>query len=321
MDLIYSDPGIGHPRISQYVTSAMSDRVLLRHPLLHAEVLRFRLDSSFADGSPLYSKESYIADWERATARLPGEDVVTLATQVTEAYLKKVSDRKIDVITVWASSPNAREIATRFTLCLLADPINRERGSSTNYEFETAWTRTMTASNVEPLSLPNLPSSLSPNASYGRMSRLPLVNGTTLLTSMTATALRRSPLSPRHTTRPLIAATAQRGVGLEAVVPSVVPSSGRLPSKHGATRYTAYVFDRNVDATDCKVVPAVKADPGAQPTCSADRQKCCSTAMSMLPPYLRQQCRSAAMPMRLTSDRNVVRQKCRCSSPQNLPLH
>ena len=139
MDLIYSDPGIGHPRISQYVTSAMSDRVLLRHPLLHAEVLRFRLDSSFADGSPLYSKESYIADWERATARLPGEDVVTLATRVTEAYLKKVSDPKIDVITVWASSHNAREIATRFTLCLLADPINRERGSSTNYEFETAW--------------------------------------------------------------------------------------------------------------------------------------------------------------------------------------
>jgi hypothetical protein len=139
MDLIYSDPEIGHPRISQYITSAMTDHVLLGHPLLHAEVLRFKLDKSFADGSALYSKESRLADWERTTTRLPGEDVVTLATRVTEAYLKKISDPIIDAVTVWSSRHAAREIETRFTVCLLADPVSAERGSQTNYTFQTVW--------------------------------------------------------------------------------------------------------------------------------------------------------------------------------------
>ena len=141
MDLIYSHPEHGHPRLSQYIKSAMTDRVLLSQPLLHAEVLRFKLDCSFSDGSPLYSKDSYLADWERATARLPGEDVVTLATRVTEAYLKKVNDPKVDAISVWATGHHAREISARFTKCLIADPVSWERGSATNYEFETQWGR------------------------------------------------------------------------------------------------------------------------------------------------------------------------------------
>jgi hypothetical protein len=139
MDLIYSNPEHGHPRVSQYISSALTDRVLLRRPLLHAEVIRFKLDTSFSDGSPLYSKESYIADWERATSRLPGEDVVTLATRITEAYLKKVNDPKVDAITVWTSGYHAREISARFTTCILADPVTLERGSATNYEFERLW--------------------------------------------------------------------------------------------------------------------------------------------------------------------------------------
>ena len=137
MDLIYSDPEIGHPRISQYVQSAMTDRVLVGHPLLHAEVLRFKMDKSFAAGSSLYSKDSRTADWERSTTRLPGEDVVTLATRITEAYLKKAGDPKLDAVTVWASNSSARDISERFGECLLADPVNPARGSRTKYEYDT----------------------------------------------------------------------------------------------------------------------------------------------------------------------------------------
>jgi hypothetical protein len=139
MSLVYSDPASGHPRINQYIMSAMADRVLINHPLLHADVLRFKLDSSFAAGSQLYSKESRIADWERATARLPGEDVVTLAIRVTEAYIKKVSDPKVDTITVWESRSAANEIKERFNACLLDDPVSRERGLATTYELDTEW--------------------------------------------------------------------------------------------------------------------------------------------------------------------------------------
>ena len=102
MDLIYSSDLDGHPRIHQYITSAMTDRVLIHHPLLHAEVLRYKLDTSFAAGSKLYSKESRTAEWERTTERLPGEDIVTLATRVAESYLKKLNDPTLDMVTVWA---------------------------------------------------------------------------------------------------------------------------------------------------------------------------------------------------------------------------
>ena len=136
MDLIYSSDLDGHPRIHQYITSAMTDRVLIHHPLLHAEVLRFKLDTSFAAGSKLYSKETRTAEWERTTERLPGEDIVTLATRVAEAYLKKLNDPSLDMVTVWACTWAAREICERFYNCILADPINKERGSRIAYEFD-----------------------------------------------------------------------------------------------------------------------------------------------------------------------------------------
>ena len=77
---------------------------------------------SFASGSKLYSKDSRSADWERTTARLPGEDVITLATRVTEAYVKKVSDPEVDTVTVWNTSIHAHQIYECFVTCLNNDP-------------------------------------------------------------------------------------------------------------------------------------------------------------------------------------------------------
>ena len=135
MSLVYSDPEAGHPRIHAYIMSAMTDRVLVHHPLLHAYVLRFKLDTSFAAGSTLYSKESRTVDWDRATERLPGEDIVTLATRVAEAYLKKISDPAINMMTVWKSSASTRDITERFHLCILADSASKERANLVAYEF------------------------------------------------------------------------------------------------------------------------------------------------------------------------------------------
>ena len=56
MDFIYPDSEIGHLTISQYLKSAMTDQVLLSHPLLHAEVIHFKCDQSLLAGSFLYSK-------------------------------------------------------------------------------------------------------------------------------------------------------------------------------------------------------------------------------------------------------------------------
>ena len=143
MSLVYSGPTDGHPRINQYIESAMTDRALVLHPLLHADVLLFKLDTSFASGSRLYSKDSRAADWERTTERLPGEDVVTLATRITEAYVKKVSDPKIDSVSVWSTAIYAAEIYERFVRCLNNDPTGPpERGTDTHIAFMTIYGKT-----------------------------------------------------------------------------------------------------------------------------------------------------------------------------------
>ena len=55
----------------------------------------------FASGSKLYSKDSRLAEWERTTSRLAGEDVITFATRVTEAFVKRVGNPEINTVTVW----------------------------------------------------------------------------------------------------------------------------------------------------------------------------------------------------------------------------
>jgi hypothetical protein len=74
-----SDQKSGYPRLAKYITSALYDTLLIRYPLLHADVLFYKLDCSYAVGSSKYSSDSVTVDWERATSRLPGEDPISLA--------------------------------------------------------------------------------------------------------------------------------------------------------------------------------------------------------------------------------------------------
>ena len=139
LSLVYADAEYGHPRILQYVKSAMKDRALAKYPLLHADVIIYRLDCSFADGALKYSYDSSSADWERATSRYPGEDLVTLATRVTEAFLKKAGELNLDSASVWANQSYASDIAQRFRQCLLADSSCPERGEKVAIRFRQEW--------------------------------------------------------------------------------------------------------------------------------------------------------------------------------------
>ena len=62
--ITFADPLRGYPRLENYFTSALSDSVLLEHPLLHADVLIYNLDVSYSAGSERYSQDSTTADWE-----------------------------------------------------------------------------------------------------------------------------------------------------------------------------------------------------------------------------------------------------------------
>ena len=73
LSIVYRNATHGHPRIYTFITQAMKDHVLLLRPLLHADVIVYQLDETFAVGSQLYSKDSRTADWERMTSRLPGD--------------------------------------------------------------------------------------------------------------------------------------------------------------------------------------------------------------------------------------------------------
>ena len=46
--------------------------MLVRYPLLHADVLIYKLDCSYSVGSYKYSADSVSVNWESATARRPG---------------------------------------------------------------------------------------------------------------------------------------------------------------------------------------------------------------------------------------------------------
>ena len=130
-----SDPSHGYPRLANYISAACEDRVLLRYPLLHADVLIFQLDISYATGNSKYANDSCTIDWERATSRLPGEDPISLAIRVINAYLVKSNDPTLTDMTVWNHPSFAHDINSRYEECLENDEANPDRGAELAREF------------------------------------------------------------------------------------------------------------------------------------------------------------------------------------------
>ena len=135
LSLLFSDPDSGHPRISSYVSRAMLDNQLVLLPPLHADVLIFQLDVSFSAGSRVHGLSSHATEWERTTARLAGDDVLTLALRVVDAYLLKLSSSSYDTVSVWQSVSFTEEINDRFAACLLNDQSLSERGRDSLTHF------------------------------------------------------------------------------------------------------------------------------------------------------------------------------------------
>lgn len=135
LSLLYSAPDGGHPRIASYIGRAITDAALVLTPLLHADVLIYQLDVSFAHGSRQHGLHSHNADWDGAVSRLPGEDALTLAHRVVDAYVKKLGDSSVTSTNVWLSTFYTGEINERFELCLLNDVSLPERGRHSHSEF------------------------------------------------------------------------------------------------------------------------------------------------------------------------------------------
>lgn len=94
------DKKYGQSRIQAFIGAAIGDKCLQRNPVLHANVLIGKLDASFAEGVPMFSRETPSAAWDACISRLQGEDAETLGTRIIAAFLKKQGDPSLNQRTV-----------------------------------------------------------------------------------------------------------------------------------------------------------------------------------------------------------------------------
>ena len=134
-----ADPRAGYPRLLNHITAALGATTLLKYPLLHADVLFYKLDCSYASGSQKYSSDSTTIEWDFATSRQPGEDPASLAVRVINAFLMKQDDASLTDVTVWSRPTYVKEINNRYAQCLLNDEADPPRGASSAAVFRKAW--------------------------------------------------------------------------------------------------------------------------------------------------------------------------------------
>jgi len=83
------------------------DSELMQFPLLHADVFIYKLDESFAMGSQ-YEDNAYTAKWSQTKYRLPGEDAISLATRVQNAYPRAADGTRFPATNHGARNPGGR---------------------------------------------------------------------------------------------------------------------------------------------------------------------------------------------------------------------
>ena len=135
----YSDHSSGYPRLVNYINAALEDLTLIDWPLLHANVLLYQLDCSYAAGSHRYTADSNSVDWDAADSRLNGEDPMSLARRVTNGFITMHDNEALTDVTVWDWPAFVNDINNRYSACLrndLADPV---RGASSSSHFLELW--------------------------------------------------------------------------------------------------------------------------------------------------------------------------------------
>lgn len=132
-------PEAGQQRVNALVKAAIEDIGLQCNPLVHANVFMAKLDLSFSQGAPAYSRETPSAMWESCHSRLHGEDASTLAYRILDSFLQKIGNNDVDRSTVWLNETYAHEINTRMALCLGNDLSDSSRGSANFKHFTQKW--------------------------------------------------------------------------------------------------------------------------------------------------------------------------------------
>ena len=130
LHLAFSDSNSGYPRLKQYVEQALQDNVLIKYPLLHADVLFYQLDVSYSEKG---TRNPNSTRWDQTIMREPGEDVSTLAKRVEAAYLAKFHSTTITKETIYQlpedrHNASSSELYLRYKECLRNDVDNPARG-------------------------------------------------------------------------------------------------------------------------------------------------------------------------------------------------
>jgi len=150
LDIAFRDPDEGYPRLAEHIVLALRDAVLMKYPLLHADVLIYEIDGSYSQGIARFSAHSNSAVWDQTTMRMPGEDVVTLAKRVETAYLEKhhgsitretlyAHPTKPGEIFPQRNIRDSDELQDRYRECLTNDEENPTRGDMLGMVFGAKW--------------------------------------------------------------------------------------------------------------------------------------------------------------------------------------
>ena len=129
----FADPDEGHERLEEVAKVAMRDSHLHDEPLLHAEALLFKLDHSF------YSGVEGISRYELITTREPTMDAPTLLATITEAYLEKLDNPKLNRENLLEDKGRRSELFQKARRCLLNDERDPARGKAVSAEFNKLW--------------------------------------------------------------------------------------------------------------------------------------------------------------------------------------
>ena len=122
-----------HDQLYAFVKTAIREKLLPDQPLLHADVLLFKLDHAF------HCKEHSISEWDQLQSRTTTMDAGTLLAAIVDAYLDKIDDPDVNRKNVLKNKNHRLALADKVATCLLNDETDEARGLAVFNEFNKTW--------------------------------------------------------------------------------------------------------------------------------------------------------------------------------------
>ena len=124
----------GHDQLYAFVKTAIREKLLPDEPLLHADVLLFKLDHAF------HCKYNSISEWDQLESRTTTMDAGTLLAAIVDAYLDKIDDPDVNRKNVLKNKNHRKALhADKMGTCLLNDETDEARGLAVFDEFNKTW--------------------------------------------------------------------------------------------------------------------------------------------------------------------------------------